>query len=238
MRSLAKLCLNSFWGKFGQRSNMKQTKYINSSQLDQFINLFTDRTKEIVDFHIISDDMISVAWEYRIGFTPESSKTNIFIATFTTCWARLKLYDLIDKIGDRVLYYDTDSVIYVSRPDAWEPQIGDMLGELTDELDGHHIVEFVSGGPKNYAYRLDNGKETCKVRGFTLNFTNSQKVNFDAVAELVDDPSQTITVTNPRCITRHNRKRKIFNIVENKKYGLVYTKRVILPSKDTIPYGY
>lgn len=28
LRSLAKLCLNSFWGKFGQRHNMKQTKFV------------------------------------------------------------------------------------------------------------------------------------------------------------------------------------------------------------------
>ena len=26
MRAIAKLCLNSLWGKFGQRNNMKQTK--------------------------------------------------------------------------------------------------------------------------------------------------------------------------------------------------------------------
>ena len=28
LRSIAKLCLNSLWGKFGQRSNMSQTKYV------------------------------------------------------------------------------------------------------------------------------------------------------------------------------------------------------------------
>ena len=28
MRAIAKLCLNSLWGKFGQRENMKQTKYV------------------------------------------------------------------------------------------------------------------------------------------------------------------------------------------------------------------
>ena len=28
LRSISKLCLNSLWGKFGQRSNMSQTKYV------------------------------------------------------------------------------------------------------------------------------------------------------------------------------------------------------------------
>ena len=30
--------------------------------------------------------------------------------------ARLKLYEVLDKLQDRVLYYDTDSVIFVSNP--------------------------------------------------------------------------------------------------------------------------
>ena len=38
------------------------------------------------------------------------------------------------------------------------------LGELTDELSGNFIEEYVSGSPKNYAFRANTGKETCKVR--------------------------------------------------------------------------
>ena len=34
------------------------------------------------------------------------------MAVFTTCHARLKLYSYLKKLGDQVLYYDTDSVIY------------------------------------------------------------------------------------------------------------------------------
>ena len=31
LRAIAKLCLNSLWGKFGQRTNMSQTKYVNGT---------------------------------------------------------------------------------------------------------------------------------------------------------------------------------------------------------------
>ena len=62
---------------------------------------------------------------------------------------RLKLYKLLEGLCRRVLYYDTDSVIYVSRDGDWEPEIGDFLGELTNEIDSNnHIVAFGSGGPK------------------------------------------------------------------------------------------
>jgi len=52
---------------------------------------------------------------------------------------------------------------------------GDCLGAMTSELiPSEYISEFVSGGPKNYAYETYNtetGAETTvfKVRGITLN---------------------------------------------------------------------
>ena len=48
---------------------------------------------------------------------------------------------------------------------------------MTSELKpGEFICEFVSGGPKNYAYKAINSvtgeeKTVCKVRGITLNYT-------------------------------------------------------------------
>ena len=43
----------------------------------------------------------------------------------------------------------------------------------------------VCAGPKNYAYRVNNGKQKCKIRGFTLNYKNSQILNFDTMKDMV-----------------------------------------------------
>ena len=129
----------------------------------------------------------------------------------------------------------------MSRPGEVDPPLGDYLGELTDELDsGEHIVEYVSGGPKNYAYKTNTNKETCKVRGFTLNYTNSQLINFESVKQIVTDlrTSSTITIRNPNKICRDKRKRKLYNREEEKSYQMVYTKRRRVDSFDTVPYGY
>ena len=109
-------------------------------------------------------------------------------------------------------------MIYVSSPGKYDPPIGDYLGELTNELKkGEHIVEFVSGGPKNYAYKTNRGNEMCKVRGFTLHVTNSQLINFESVKRMVLDSSETtITVTNPQKICRDKGKRKLYNREEQK----------------------
>ena len=149
LRALAKLCLNSFLGKFGQRLNLKQSQFDHETEADAFFRVLSDPTKEVQDFHIVANDTIQVEWIYKKDCQPEDNKTNIYLATFTTCWARLKLYSVLEKVKRNVLYYDTDSVIYVSSPGKYDPPIGDYLGELTNELKkGEHIVEFVSGGPK------------------------------------------------------------------------------------------
>ena len=50
-----------------------------------------------------------------------------------------------DLLDDRVLYFDTDSCIFISKEGFWEPELGDYLGDLTNEIEGSHgnyIVEF------------------------------------------------------------------------------------------------
>ena len=99
----------------------------------------------------------------------KSLKTNVFIAIFTMAHARLKLYEVLETLQERVLYYDTDSVICKWRPGQAEIPLGVFLGELTDEVEGNPILEFASGGAKNYGYLTRGGKVECRVRGFSLN---------------------------------------------------------------------
>ena len=101
--------------------------------------------------------------------------------TFTTWGARLKLYSILEQLDRNVIYYDTDSIIYVSHDKVTDPPLGDYLGELTYELGGAgvYIEEYESGGPKNYAYKTSTGHETVKVQGLTLNYKNSLLIKFD-----------------------------------------------------------
>ena len=243
LRSFAKLCLNSFWGKFGQRLGMKQSRFIHESEADVFFQMLSDPRKSVHNFHILTSEMIQLEWSDDPLFLPIDTKTNIFIASFTTMWARLRLYSVLEEIGEDCLYMDTDSVIFVDRNGTHVQNlpVGNYLGELTNEISSEqkHITEYVSGGPKNYAYRTVDGTEVCKVRGFTLNYTNSQLVNFGAVKDLVVNKAiKSITLTNPTKISRHSRKRKLINKREDKEYKIVYTKRVVRPNLWTYPYGY
>ena len=217
---------------------MKTTEFLHDTQADLFFQRVSDRTKKLEDFHIINEHLIELEYTHGSSFIPESFNTNIVLASFTTCWARLKLLTYLEKVGDRVLYYATDSIIYVSRPGEYQIPLGDYLGEFTDELDGDFIVEFVSGGPKNYAFKTSQGKETCKVRGFTLNFENSQAINFQSVKDVIQNKTECIVTKNVSKICRDKRKRKLYNREEEKKYQQVFTKRRILNDYTTVPFGY
>jgi hypothetical protein len=82
---------------------------------------------------------------------------------------------MLDRLGDKVVCYDTDSVIYID--DGTDTvKTGCMLGEWTDELRGDYITEFLSTGPKSYAYGTSKGKNVCKIKGFTLNYANAEKL--------------------------------------------------------------
>ena len=89
-------------------------------------------------------------------------------------------------------------------------EIGDCLGAMTSELKPNKIIsEFVSGGPKNYAYKTLNSvtaadKTVCKKRGFILNYSASKFVNFEKIKATIlgCDKKETTTVHTERKIKR------------------------------------
>ena len=90
---------------------------------------------------------------------PNFRHNNEVIGAYVTAGARIHLYRFLDRLRENAIYCDTDSVIYVQPRD--EPALietGDKLGDITSELrPSEFISEFVSGGPKNYAYRVMTG---------------------------------------------------------------------------------
>ena len=150
---------------------------------------------------------------------------------------------MLDTVQERALYCDTDSVIYVSKPGEPELPLGPYLGELTDELKGEYITTFVSGGPKNYAYRTNTGKVKMKIRGITLNCGAREVINFDVMQDLVykhaiENEQCKVIVTIPYKITRERKTKQIVTKRMKKDYRIVYNKRVIINDYNTIPYGY
>jgi hypothetical protein len=180
-RAVAKLCLNSLWGKFGQRQNMTQSKLIRTEE-DLYKLVFSPRYTNIVPVRI-NDELYEFSYKFKNNHISDPFNTNVTIASFTTAYARLRLYDMMDRLGVRVKYHDTDSIIYLCSDTLSPVEMGYLLSEWTDELwdkklkKSAKIILFVSGGPKAYAYVLDNGKVVMKLKGFNLNYKNKKSLN-------------------------------------------------------------
>ncbi|CAM5131628.1 unnamed protein product [Natator depressus] len=211
-RQIAKLFLNSLWGKFGQRINLPNTSIVRDP--DELFQYLFSPNYEVSSCEFIDDETACVSWKHAKDRYSVSGNTNVFIACFTTAYARLELYSLLDGLQERCLYHDTDSVIFVKREGAWNPPLGDYLGGLTSEIPpDQHITEFVSAGPKTYGYKLSGGKACMKVKGITLNVANCEKINFDSLKDLVldyctglrENPSKKIEVQQHKSVANRDK---------------------------------
>ncbi|XP_045567381.1 uncharacterized protein [Salmo salar] len=155
-RNVSKLYLNSLWGKLSQRCNMLTTSIIKDPE--EFLEFVFSDQYEISHFSFLSQDIALVQWR-----------------SFTMAYGRLELYALIEQLQRRVLYHDTDSVVYVSKQGDWSPPLSNYLGGLTSELkDGDHITEWSSCGPKSYAFRTKDNHVVLKAKGVTQNYENAR----------------------------------------------------------------
>lgn len=244
-KATANVTLNSFWGKFGQNYNKSKVHQINHPAA--LLDLLDDPLQPVQEVRILSPKLVEMVAK-RDDQDPEKGRaTNVFIAAFTTCQARLKLYESLEILKDWVLYHDTHSVVYKWKPGESEIPLRDYLGDMTNELeDGDYIVKFISAGAKNYGYVTVKGKCCVKVKGFSLNVRGMFQLNYDIMKQNIldeiqhpSDESRKTEIINSVHFVRDPIKEKIRTETQIKAYRLVFDKRVIENCKFTsLPYGY
>jgi len=105
LRFIAKLLLNSLWGRFGMKENRPQTSVVKTK--DELDGLILDDTLEVNRIVDGSEDIYYVAWAKREEEYNPNPAVNVVVAAYTTAFARMRLYSIIDKLQERVLYMDT-----------------------------------------------------------------------------------------------------------------------------------
>ena len=111
--------------KFGQRDKMLQVELVKDPE--RYFRLLTCQSTQGKNVQFVYDECVEVYYNRGEGFVPASEKTNVVIDTFSTAQARLKLYSVLEQLQQRVVYFDTVPVIFISQPDEWMPPLGDYL---------------------------------------------------------------------------------------------------------------
>lgn len=187
IRALAKLLLNSLWGKFGQRNDLVQTEFCRDGLS---LRKYADSIRHRKIRELGTRQYGKTAWQKVYKKTNIEPKYNIAIASFVTAHARLRLLKELKRMGDRVVYHDTDSIVYLRQPGKPDIEEGQFLGDWESETGTNLIDQFIGLAPKTYAYsyvcsQTGERKNFVKVKGFPLDGRTSQKLTLDHFREVL-----------------------------------------------------
>ncbi|KAF4524515.1 hypothetical protein B566_EDAN011526 [Ephemera danica] len=245
LRFVAKLLLNSLYGRFAMNVARTNTEIIKDSK--SLYKLLTDPNFEVKTLTTIGQESIIANYEIATEMLTPDPTTNVAIAAFITAGARLELYKCLEKLQRRCFYCDTDSAIMTSLPGDEMLPTGNCLGELTNELDqygpGCKIKEWIGAGAKHYGFKVyDHNDElvqtVIKVRGITLNVKNSEVVNLTSMKEMILEQADPVYVRNDHQIVK-TKQHDVISRPQTKIYRTVNNKRRLEPlTYMTLPYGF
>lgn len=215
-REIAKLYLNSLYGKFGQKdiqinyklkrlSDISDKEYITSEDI-QFI---------LGDYYLKPVETLAIAGYSRLD-----------IAMQITANARIELYELIKRAKFDVYYCDTDS-IFTSQELSTSSELGDIKLEA-------HIKEFVALEPKVYAYKTED-KEVIRAKGF-----KASGITFDFIKSMLqENKSISSNYSHLNYFKDYIRKGTLYDYSISKKSKGSYDKRIICADGiNTLPLTY
>ena len=84
-------------------SKQRPKRILHDSQAHVLFEQMANPTIEIQDFNIIDENHLMLCTKRASEDMCDPGHSNVFLASFTTCWARLKLYELLDLLQTRVL---------------------------------------------------------------------------------------------------------------------------------------
>ena len=80
---------------------------------ERVYELLTCPGTEVTNLKLPNNDVALVSWKYFEDNIAVGKNVNVAVAAYVTTQARLKLYKYLSKMGESVLYCDTDSVIFM-----------------------------------------------------------------------------------------------------------------------------
>lgn len=177
MRQVAKIVLNSSYGKFGSKPVRSQGHYLTTpEELGKILD--ARPTKLAVDF-IVADTSDGKPVTVMRSETDSTRgqiarETSVVTAAFVTAYGRLQLYnDQLKPAGEGALYCDTDSCLRIEKRDQPPTTTaGEFLGDWGHEPE-KDCTEFASLGPKTYALTCVNGNNIVKCKGIGKAAANS-----------------------------------------------------------------
>lgn len=167
---------NTFYGRLGMHP-LKTSEIITSEKVKNYISM----------------SVINGVKVYKTE--QEKAFSNVSISAAITAKARIKLYKgfiEVIKIGGRLLYCDTDSIIAAFHKKNYENMLNKQFGEVFFDINNEDTIieKSVFALPKTYALKFKSGKEIVKIKGF------NSTPNFDEFENAFYNGNEIITFNN------------------------------------------
>jgi len=163
---IAKLLLNSLYGRFGMVDTFPNIDIIDNSDFVKFEEKFLD---DIMDF-VPLDNKVMVVYRSNqkdintlLDGHKETHNVSIAIASAITAYSRIHMSQFKNHSEYNLYYSDTDS-IYIDSPLPKELVNSKILGKMKLE---HIINKAIFLAPKVYYLETEDGKVIYKVKGLS-----------------------------------------------------------------------
>lgn len=182
---IAKLLLNSLYGRFGISPLNYETVITDIINLDMYINKFSvidvielDNSKVLIQYTAYENDEDY----FKVNRTTDKS-ISLPISIFTTSYARILISQFINKDDLELYYTDTDSLDFKG---ALTPELlGDWLGQFKFEALFKRVVYLA---PKLYFTEFEVNNELIK-KNKTRGLKNSKSLSLDEAKDLLKKDS-------------------------------------------------
>lgn len=174
MNSIAKLILNSLYGRFGMKIFAEATKFINISQVRELKKNYI-----IKNVQYLGNNLYTVSVQKKSDNDKDlyknsiDTETAVQIASAVTAYARLYMYKFKNIKGNECYYTDTDSIFVQNKID--ESLVNDDIGKFKLE---YEIKEGFFIAPKVYMIIMNESSNKVVVKGLKKSeYTTDQILN-------------------------------------------------------------
>ena len=78
----------------------------------EFLECVFDPVNEVTSIRVINERLVMVTFKTEEDFIETSSRLNVVVAAYVTAQARMKLYSYLRPLQERVLYFDTGTIVF------------------------------------------------------------------------------------------------------------------------------
>jgi len=187
MNYVAKILMNSLYGRFGMKDNFVISQIMNKEDYNKFEEL--DKNNSIIDVIDLDDNLLvqtknkKLELDTLLDNSSEIHNINIAIAAAITGYARIHMSQFKNNKDFNLYYSDTDSA-YIDAP-LNESFISNKIGFMKLE---YVCKDAVFLAPKVYSLIIDSGEVIMKIKGLSNKSLN--KITIDDLKVLLNKDSK------------------------------------------------